>query len=190
MKYQAIIFDFFDVVYADATKRWRKSKGIKMEGSARQASIDADLGLISVAEFYQRLADIAGVSVKQMQAELEEHRILNSEILPLIKKLGKHYKVGLLSNSPSKLVRDLLRKHDLDPLFHHIVISAEVNMLKPDRDIFHHILAKLHAAPEQAIFIDDNEENVHAAEKYGITGVLYLDMKTLKKDLKALGIVT
>ena len=92
--FEAIVFDFFDVIYADAFKRWLASKGFKREGSFKQASEDLDRGIIDAMGFRQRLADITGKTQQQVIDELESFHILNEEILPLLKKLGKHYQIG------------------------------------------------------------------------------------------------
>jgi HAD superfamily hydrolase (TIGR01509 family) len=189
-KYKAILFDFFDVIHADGFKRWRASRGISYNGSYRQASVEMDSGKIDDVEFKKRVAAAAGITVAQFEAELESHRILNHEILPLIGKLGENYQIGLLSNAPSKFLRGLILQHDLEPYFHEIVISSEVGLIKPSPEIFEHILSKMKAGPNESIFIDDNVQNVRAAEKIGISGLIFTDTETLRRDLDALGIIT
>lgn len=190
MAIEAIIFDFFDVVYADAFKRWLAKRGLKREGALKQASEDMDSGKIDLQECEKIIAGLAGISVEQFEAELEEYRILNEEMVPLLKKLGENYQIGLLSNAESVFLRNLLREHNLGPLFHHICISSEVGMIKPNREIFDHILSKMEVDPGNTIFIDDNGENVRAGEKFGLQGIVYVDMPKLHRDLRAHGVIT
>ncbi|HSW79183.1 MAG TPA: HAD family phosphatase [Candidatus Saccharimonadales bacterium] len=188
-EYKAILFDFFDVIHADGFKRWLASREIPREGAMEQASVAMDSGKITEFEFENRIAEIAGISREQLMIELDSYRILNQEILPLMGKLGENYQIGLLSNASSTFLRRLLREHELEPYFHHIVISSEVGMIKPSPEIFEHILTKMKVGPKEAIFIDDNDKNVEAAEKLGITGIVFTDTKQLRRDLDALGII-
>lgn len=188
--YKVILFDFFDVIHTDAFKHWVIDKGLKREGSLEQASIDLDSGTIDVQGFRKRLAEIAGITSEQVHEELISYHRLNDEIIPLLDKLGTNYQLGLLSNASSEFLRGLLRKHNLEPKFHHIVISSEVGAIKPSPEIFKYILSKMKVNPKESIFIDDNEKYVAAAEKLGITGIVFTDTKTLRRDLSALGIIT
>ncbi len=165
--YKAILFDFFDVVHADGFKRWMKDRGIVWEGYILQANIDMDCGKIDETEFLKRVAGLVGHTPKQFEAELKSYEKLNDEIIPLIDKLKEIYKIGLLSNAPSKYLRDLLKRHNLESHFHHIVISSEVGVAKPSPEIFEHLISKMKTTPKESIFIDDNSKYVAAAEKVG-----------------------
>jgi len=41
----------------------------------------------------------------------------------------------------------------------------------------------------ETIFIDDNKDNIAAAQKIGIIALLYTDLETLKNDLGKYGII-
>ncbi|MFC1841829.1 HAD-IA family hydrolase [Candidatus Dependentiae bacterium] len=53
-----------------------------------------------------------------------------------------------------------------------VIISGEVGCIKPDPNIYFHLLNKHGLRPQESIFFDDQEVNVRAAEKLGIRGVL------------------
>ncbi len=53
----------------------------------------------------------------------------------------------------------------LNDLFSHdqIVLSASINLLKPEPEIYHHILTKFNLKDRKIIFIDDTEKNIKGA---------------------------
>ena len=74
---------------------------------------------------------------------------------------------GLLSNSWG----NVYPREGWDEMFHTIVISGEVGMRKPDREIFEHTVDLLGVSPGEAVFVDDLLANVHAAVEFGLVGV-------------------
>lgn len=62
-------------------------------------------------------------------------------------------------------------------LFNGIVISGEVNTIKPEPAIYHYLLKTYGLDPKNCIFIDDRPENIEAAQKLGIQGVLCTSSK-------------
>ncbi len=59
--------------------------------------------------------------------------------------------------------------------------SYKLKLLKPDTDIFLTVLQRLHASPEQTLFIDDKRVNVEAAKSVGINGIVYQQESILAK---------
>lgn len=61
----------------------------------------------------------------------------------------------------------------LDELFDAVVDSSEVGMRKPNPAIYHHTLEQLGGiSPGRAVFLDDFEGNVVAAQAIGMIGIL------------------
>ena len=94
--------------------------------------------------------------------------------IPMIQDLkDKGYKVYYLSNW-SAWTYDLLQeagKFDFLKLMDGGVFSYDVGYMKPDEEIYKILLNKYKINPEEAIFFDDREENIEAANKLGIHGV-------------------
>lgn len=74
-------------------------------------------------------------------------------------------------------------------LFDDIVVSGEERLLKPDRAIYELALKRFGLAGEEAIFIDDREDNVRGAEAVGIRGHLFRSAGPLEAELKELGLL-
>ena len=68
-------------------------------------------------------------------------------------------------------------------LFDVIISSYNVRMKKPDPRIYQHTLEKLGIRPEEAVFIDDLEENVKGAEVVGIKGIVFKNSEQCRSDL-------
>ncbi len=186
--YTAIIFDFFDVIRTDAYKSWLALHDYKLEGEFLSAVQKQDRGEIDVDEFLAILSELTGQKAQEILAEMEAGTTINYEVLDLAETLRKHYKIGLLSNAPKGFLRSLLQEHGLEKYFDEIVISSEVGLIKPDAEMFHHILQKMGAQPANVVFIDDSPKNINGAAAVGITGVLFTDIKQLKTDLGVLGL--
>ena len=49
-----------------------------------------------------------------------------------------------------------------------VIISAEINKIKPNSDLYQFILDKYNLKPNELLFLDDNIENVEGAKELGI----------------------
>jgi HAD superfamily hydrolase (TIGR01509 family) len=183
---KAIIFDFFDVFRTDAYKSWLTANGIPHEGDYFAASRRMDMGELTPEQFLGELSRLQGRSVTLR--ELEANAKLDDEVITIAETLKENYSIALLSNAPSAFIRALFVEHDLERLFHEVVISSEAGMVKPNADIFEFTLQKLGVSPSEAIFIDDNEKHVRAAEGVGIKSLQFTSAKELKSQLLGLGI--
>jgi putative hydrolase of the HAD superfamily len=88
-----------------------------------------------------------------------------------IRKAG--LKTAILSNMPTPLREYLDSTCMWMPKFDFRTFSCDVHMTKPGRGIYQHCLAGLRVAPEEALFLDDREPNVRAAEELGIHGIVF-----------------
>jgi putative hydrolase of the HAD superfamily len=83
-------------------------------------------------------------------------------------------RTALLSNMPVS-VRDYILRCAWLPDFDVRVFSCEAGLCKPEPEIYRNCLSKLGVQPSEALFIDDREPNVRAAEALGLHGVLFTD---------------
>ena len=58
--------------------------------------------------------------------------------------------------------------NSLDDLFEKAYYSYQLKLYKPDPEIFHFVLKDSGLLAEETLFIDDNPDNIKAAEKLGI----------------------
>jgi len=93
------------------------------------------------------------------------------------------FSTALLSNSWGC---DEYPRADFPGLFDTVVLSGEVGMRKPEKEIFLHAAETLGLAPAECVFIDDMEANVAAAQACGMTGVLHTETASTAQALQDL----
>ena len=73
-------------------------------------------------------------------------------------------------------------------LFDAVVFSCNVGVRKPNPNIYKIMLKKLNVQPQEAVLIDDREENIVGAKKVGINAILFVDKNHLTKILFSLDV--
>jgi epoxide hydrolase-like predicted phosphatase len=189
---QAVIFDFGGVLVrmVDDHPRLRLAEqlGIPLSkldnlvffsDSAQKAS----RGEITVSMHWEAVREALGIQPEDMPGFLEQYWSaddVNWQLLDYIRKLHRHYRVGLLSNAWDDLRQTMHVRWNIVGLFDELIISAEVKMVKPNPRIFHLAVERLGVQPAEAVFIDDIEENVEAARREGLFAIRFQDtQKTL-----------
>ena len=88
----------------------------------------------------------------------------------LLEALSKELKLALVTNGVSQTQRSRIEKFDIAKYFQTVVISGEVNVAKPDRNIFAITLDKLgHKDLNSTIMIGDSlSSDIAGAENFGI----------------------
>ncbi|HYU18423.1 MAG TPA: HAD family hydrolase [Chloroflexota bacterium] len=94
-----------------------------------------------------------------------------------IERLAQRYRLGLICNTGytgGRVLRHVLKRHDLARYFTVLTFSNEFGWLKPDPRIFHHTLEQLDARPGQAVHVGDVEElDVDGARAAGLYSARY-----------------
>lgn len=74
------------------------------------------------------------------------------------------------------------------PFFRQIdggVFSYAERACKPEEKIYRALLGRYSLKPEETVFLDDNPENIAAANRFGITGIVFSDVLTAKAKTEA-----
>ena len=96
----------------------------------------------------------------------------------------KDYSIYVISNFHWRAYQIVSEKYDFFDLFEGLIISSEVNLMKPEPAIYRALLEKYDLIAEESIFIDDNINNIEAAQSLGIHGVHFASPIELKKSLE------
>ena len=128
-------------------------------------------GLISTDEFlefysenFPKLSKEALIDIWNfMLKDFPESRL---DFLKAIQQSSK-YKLILLGNT-NALHIDYIKDHvsfyeEFKNCFDAFYLSHEINLVKPNQDIFEFILNKNKLKAEECLFIDDNQENINTA---------------------------
>jgi epoxide hydrolase-like predicted phosphatase len=160
--------------------RWAARIGCDVETLQRRfwAGDDwrlAELGRISADENAARLAARLGV-----ETELAREMIFDgwasqpdqalAAVVGSLRAAGT--RVAALTNSTSTEAQ-LLARPELARLFDLAISSADAGLRKPDPALYRHAEARLGAAGEALVFVDDVEANVEAARALGWRGVWF-----------------
>lgn len=173
--------------YREALRRWLTPAE---ELGARANPIHAlERGELAVPDFEAQLATVvrrldghpvesAGL-LSRMFGTFETAHTMNA----LVARARRHgIRTALLSNSWG----NTYPRDGWDDMFDVVVISGEVGLRKPEREIFDLTCARLALGAERCVFVDDLEMNVAAAHELGMTGVLHRSFEETAGRLESL----
>jgi putative hydrolase of the HAD superfamily len=200
MRYRAVLFDaggtLFTVRYGrvERFQRALQAAGIEPDGALLAAAVEeADratrwpgegdqgtreeedaLWLAYCEQVWGRLGQVRDPRLRErLAAEVRWLRWI--EVYPdtprALARLRGRARLGVLSNNVPSLL-EALECLGLRAYFDDVVVSALVGVSKPDPAIYRLALQRLGVQPAQALFVDDLEENVRAAQALGIAAVL------------------
>jgi glucose-1-phosphatase len=106
----------------------------------------------------------------------------------LFEKLSKKYRLGLLSNTDPIHVEYMERRYDFFSYFSARVYSCSVGASKPSPVMYQKALRACRTRAEQAVYVDDIEANVRAAQQLGMIGIRFLSAEQLRSDFRDLGL--
>jgi glucose-1-phosphatase len=86
----------------------------------------------------------------------------------LVRALAPGVRRACLSNTNSLHWGQQLDSTTLAALFDHTFLSHQMGLVKPDAEVYLHVVEALGCAPERILFLDDNQPNVDAARACGL----------------------
>jgi putative hydrolase of the HAD superfamily len=205
----AVIFDFGGVISDDPFRMMAAhavSQGFELGEFAAIAVGYGDYGQgdhpwhrlergeIEVAAYEQAVVALARDRGHEGFPPLPVDRILSQALVvrpAMLELLGDLRAQGIATAILTNNVRALGAWRDFadwDQLVDAVIDSCEVGMRKPEHRMFHHACELLGVAPTEALFLDDMDANVKAAEEVGLTAVLVTDpadaIATVRQFLK------
>ncbi|MFI2259217.1 HAD-IA family hydrolase [Streptomyces tubercidicus] len=146
------------------------------------------LGQISKAEWVDSIVRGLKGEVSQSQARelgtafAEAPFWADKMVVAMLRRVKEHVPLVLVTNATVDLESDL-ESLGLSDFADHVVSSARVGVVKPDRAIYEIAAKRVGAAMERCLFVDDKLENVEAAVALGMTGVHYRRSEDLQEAL-------
>ncbi len=107
-------------------------------------------------------------------------------IAPIVDSLAGRFRLALLSNT-NAVHWSYAKSHYaalLDKVKPHFV-SFELGMMKPQPEIFRHVVAALGVEPKDCLLIDDNEANGQGARRVGLDEIRFRSSEQLIAELEA-----
>ncbi|NLQ18360.1 HAD family phosphatase [Marinomonas sp. M1K-6] len=130
-----------------------------------------DSGKISFDKFADSLLKEVGSTLNKevFKASFKAWpRGLFAGALDLVKAVKPEYHRAILSNTNAAHWPRLMDEMALAGVFHSYYASHQVGFVKPDAEIYQHVIRRLQVAPEQILFVDDNQVNIDAANAMGM----------------------
>ena len=67
-----------------------------------------------------------------------------------------------------------------------VLFSYACGLIKPDPEIYRLLFKTFDIRPERAVFLDDNRDNILAAEREGLHAILFTDYSQASEQLEAI----
>ena len=200
MAITTILFDFGGVLYKmpdpKGIEKWTKLLGIKnspeiteMLSNPHESKLVKEicLGKISEEEAWGMIKSKWSVTpglVRRIRRNFLSKRSLNRKMVDFMASLKENFQLGILSNAGDQsrsLITDVLH---LDRHVDQIINSAEEGVIKPDEKIYRIAMTRLDTKPGQTLFIDDYYDNVQAAKKLGMRGILFTENQRTIREIR------
>lgn len=109
--------------------------------------------------------------------------------LDLLAALGKDFPLACLTNMNAAYWHRIRDDMGLGRHFGRCFASHEIGLLKPDREVYAHVVAQLGCRPGAIAFFDDTMKNVVAARDFGLDAHHVEGFEALREKLRDLGII-
>ncbi|MDF7761743.1 glucose-1-phosphatase [Kosakonia cowanii] len=141
-------------------------------------------GEISDEEFAKALCEEMALPLSYEQFSTGWQAVfvaLRPEVIDIMHKLrGQGHRVVVLSNTNRLHTTFWPEQYpEIRAAADHIYLSQEMGMRKPEAQIYQQVLTQEGFPAEDAVFFDDNAENIAGAERVGITSILVASKATI-----------
>ncbi|MBP6854888.1 MAG: HAD family phosphatase [Candidatus Pacebacteria bacterium] len=195
-KITTFIFDCFGVICEPVLNGWYRDNRLKkglVDENLKSVFEKFDLGELSEDDIVDYFLKYDGVNLtkEEMREQIDAYLGIDGELVKVIKSLkSKGFKTALLSNANASFFeRKIYPTYpEFKDLFDELIISSEIGMVKPYKDIYEYTLKKINSKPEESLFIDDSKTNVDTAIDLGIQGFVYTNKDFFTDYLKSIGI--
>lgn len=198
---KALLFDFGRVISAQKSKslfEQYESELNLLPGTINDIMFEslfwekALVGEIDLPAYWQAIAPQLNLhnpsALQAFQKRYYRDEKINPDVFELLKMLIKHYQLAVVSNHPPGL-NQWLKEWDIHWLFKQVVCSGDEGIAKPNPAIFYMALERLGVTVPEAVFIDDTEEHVIAAQALGMQALLFTTAGKLQRELTGLGLL-
>ena len=158
---------------------------------------DYDRGALTGPAYWHAVAAHAGVTLDNAQvaallaADIDLWTQLNTPMVEWARRLQRAgIRTGILSNIGDCIAEGIVAKLPWLSGFEHCTWSHTLFMAKPEPAIFMKTAEALKTGPAHILFIDDREENVHAAAAIGMQTIHYTDHAAFEREMRERGLAS
>ena len=124
--------------------------------------------------------------IKSFEDDFWKVDSLDSELIDFLDSLRPKIKTALLSNAWNGARQALLNRHACRDVFDVSIFSYEVALAKPDPEIYKLILKRMNVKATEAIFLDDNLQNIESAAALGIHAIHFHSAAQAMEEIRKL----
>jgi len=135
----------------------------------------ANVGRLSSLDFFKNVGFEGNLS--EIETEYLDTIEIDESFYEAAAAISKRYRLALLSNDLAEWSRYLRNKFALNSFFDVIIVSGDVQMKKPDPQIFQFMLSELSQPASDCIYVDDRTINLDTAQSLGIDTILFNSAK-------------
>lgn len=194
---KCVVLDAMGVIYqvgddvGELLIPFLKSKGCLLsENKIQEAYIKCSRGEISSLEFWNEMG-ITNESLTIDHEYVNLHKLTEGIADFLIFLKNKGIRTACLTNDVNEWSILLRKNFNLEQYISYWLVSGEIGIRKPDKQIYLSLLKTLELKPEECLFIDDRLGNVNAAKNLGFHSIQYVgNMKFDIKEIRNEQIIT
>jgi glucose-1-phosphatase len=153
--------------------------------------LDWQEGRISPRDWHLHLTKRLGASLTFEQFSEVWNRALDPNPIhseSFLENLSKNYRLAVLSNTDPIHMSYEEARFPFFRFFPIRIYSFRVGASKPDPVIYRQALQACRVRAEEAVYIDDVVAYVEAAQRLGMTGIVFQSPEQLRSDFRDLGI--
>ncbi len=109
-----------------------------------------------------------------------------ADIIRTLKARG--IRLYALTNFSAETFPIAMARYPTMHLFEDIVVSGDIQLIKPDPRIYAHAIRQCSLEPERTVFIDDSMPNVEAGNAAGLKALHFRSTEKLREDLREFGL--
>src|ERR1700675_615199 len=152
--------------------------------------LQMDRGTLTESEVLERLKARTGRPHAELSGLFEAVRSSlqpKADTVALVERLAqRQIPLYCLSNMAASTFAYLREQHAFWDAFRGIVISGEIKMAKPEREIFEYLLRRYALSAAETVFVDDHAPNIQAAKELGLHTVWFRDAGQCALELERL----
>ena len=127
--------------------------------------------------------------IRRMFSNIADTIHMYDTTIPWIMDLkSKGYKVLVLSNLSNKTLSECEKDMKFLNYIDGGILSFRDGVVKPEPEIYRLLIERYFLNPEECVFLDDRRENIEAARKFGMHGIVFTTREEALKELEALGV--
>ena len=157
------------------------------EKAIERMAKEYETGRIDTEQFFVSVDRVFKGKYTRMQLVHAWNAIIreeNSSIIPVVNAIQAKYQTAILSNTSPSHFQKSYDTTAIIKKFSKLYLSFQIGATKPDPAVYQYVIRDLSVEPSSLLFIDDIMENVAAAKKCGMEGIVFNNVPQLQNELR------